>query len=367
MLGSGLQAAVDRAGTVTTPSGDSIGWWVGAEDRWHVPAAAPSLRQRLVNNAPVVATTIRVPGGDIEHRAYAATVAGRAAVVCEIENQTPTPVAVGFPTTAARTALRFSAEPRSEFVGPPLSLFVVPLAHRAVVRMAMALDGDPPDPAAAPDAAAVARGWNIVAATGARLVVPDPGLAAELETARAFLRLHAARLASEAKRADRGEAGAVADALTLLALDDEAGALRLATRLRPSRKGLPLVTPIQPQPCDRQRTKDSLTVTGLRCAAESVAGTVRDVYTRLVCENDDRIDVLGGFDLATGRHPVEVHGLPVADGTLSFALRWHGERPALLWETHTKAPVRLTARALDPTWSTFEAQGEALLAATSRS
>ena len=51
-------------------------------------------------------------------------------------------------------------------------------------------------------------------------------------------------------------------------------------------------------------------------------------------------------------------------GRLSFAVRWHGERPALLWdlESHRSDPaVRLTAPALDPDWSSAEPRGEALL------
>jgi hypothetical protein len=61
----------------------------------------------------------------------------------------------------------------------------------------------------------------------------------------------------------------------------------------------------------------------------------------------------------------EVHDLPTAFGTLSYAIRWHGERPALLWELlpHDDiGPVRLTTPALDAGWSTTEPRGEALLA-----
>jgi hypothetical protein len=50
---------------------------------------------------------------------------------------------------------------------------------------------------------------------------------------------------------------------------------------------------------------------------------------------------------------------------LSYAVRWHGERPALLWELvgrHGAAtPVRLTAPGLDRSWSTTAPKGEALL------
>ena len=52
--------------------------------------------------------------------------------------------------------------------------------------------------------------------------------------------------------------------------------------------------------------------------------------------------------------------MPLRCGTLSFAVRWHGARPALLWD----APkgVELRASALDPAWSSNEPVGETLLA-----
>jgi hypothetical protein len=78
----------------------------------------------------------------------------------------------------------------------------------------------------------------------------------------------------------------------------------------------------------------------------------------------------------------EVHDAPTAHGRLSYAVRWHGERPALLWELEPHADaarhgndagggtggpdgpgaVRLTAPGLDPRWSSTERKGEALLA-----
>ena len=60
----------------------------------------------------------------------------------------------------------------------------------------------------------------------------------------------------------------------------------------------------------------------------------------------------------------EVHDAPTAVGRLSYAVRWHGDRVALLWEVESHegvGAVRLTAPGLDPSWSTTERQGEALL------
>ena len=75
---------------------------------------------------------------------------------------------------------------------------------------------------------------------------------------------------------------------------------------------------------------------------------------------------------------LEVHDAPTALGRCSFAVRWHGERPAVLWEVEepeidpqaasqtppaSGAPFALRVPGLDPTWSTPARKGEALLAA----
>lgn len=62
---------------------------------------------------------------------------------------------------------------------------------------------------------------------------------------------------------------------------------------------------------------------------------------------------------------LEVHDAPTEYGRLSCALRWHGPRPALLWDLDVHpgvGPVTLRAPALDPAWSTQAVKGEALLA-----
>jgi hypothetical protein len=65
--------------------------------------------------------------------------------------------------------------------------------------------------------------------------------------------------------------------------------------------------------------------------------------------------------------PIELHGAPTAFGTFSFAVRWHGPRPALLWELAPHpgtAGTVITAPGLDPTWSSPEHKGEQLLGPT---
>jgi hypothetical protein len=59
----------------------------------------------------------------------------------------------------------------------------------------------------------------------------------------------------------------------------------------------------------------------------------------------------------------EVHGVPTGPrSTVGFAVRWHGERPAVLWEQQGPAQM-LTAPKVDPDWSSAAPSGEALWAA----
>jgi hypothetical protein len=95
-------------------------------------------------------------------------------------------------------------------------------------------------------------------------------------------------------------------------------------------------------------------------AAAELLTFVRDLLVR---------EVAGGVALASLVPDAwygqgwEVHDAPTAAGGVSYAVRWHGDRAALLWDVAPWAAegVRVTAPGLDPTWSTNERRGEALL------
>jgi hypothetical protein len=62
---------------------------------------------------------------------------------------------------------------------------------------------------------------------------------------------------------------------------------------------------------------------------------------------------------------IEAHGVPTGPGSsISLAVRWHGARPAVLWEQFGER-VRLTSPVLAPDWHSMEAAGDALWLAPS--
>lgn len=98
------------------------------------------------------------------------------------------------------------------------------------------------------------------------------------------------------------------------------------------------------------------------------AAFVVESLDAMVRESVAGLDLIPAWTSAQAGEPIELHNCPTRWGRLSFAVRWHGRRPALLWELtvwpdrSVADPVRLTASAIDPTWSTDQLVGETLLA-----
>ncbi len=236
------RALVDAAGSVAPGGvGWSLEWWIGADDRWHVPAREAAVRQSRVDHLPVVETAMRVPGGDAVQRAYAAQSASGPVVVIEIENKTAVPFAValairpssaGRPGSVRRVTVRETVvevdgatalvlpKPPARVAGdcsgrvldvvsagdaraPDGSVvldcdggegdaaLVFPLTHRATLQVQLPLDGHRHQPtlAAVPPMDAVVRGWHAQLARGARIEVPDDGSRRALDEGRSDLLL----------------------------------------------------------------------------------------------------------------------------------------------------------------------------------
>ena len=194
------RATVDPRGLVTPVEGGwSLDWWVRAGDRWYLPSQEAAVRQRLVDGSPVVETAMRVPQGDVVHRAYAVRDAeGGSHVVVEVENRSSHAVALALvvrpwgPTGPARVAqvgvqgVEVSVDGRTGVVlpRPPAA---VHLATGADGGVAPALLGSevPDADAAAPEPLTCPEGRAEVAAVvplahtaTVRALVPVPGVGA---------------------------------------------------------------------------------------------------------------------------------------------------------------------------------------------
>jgi hypothetical protein len=382
VLGGARVASVDALGAVRPERALwSLEWWIGADDRWHLPARETAVRQRLVDHAPVVTTSMRVPGGDAVHTVSGAT---GGAVVVDIENASPAPfvavLAVRGATVVALedTTVLVDGVPAITAVRPPSrwalatdgsladivtsgnaregpmpvrrdrratvdAALLYPVAHRTRLRVAVALGRHDTDRVteldltALPDAHAVARGWRAQLERGMNVGLPDAQLQALIDEARAQL-----LLAGQAWR----PSPAVYAALEDWGFDDEA--LEVWQRL-----GM----------LDRRRAVRSRGARGvgwswLLQAADAPEEALLAARDLLVRDRGDRIDLLSEWPTDWRGQPVDVRDAPVAHGKVSFAVRWHGERPALLWDV--PAGVELRAPGLDPEWSTRQSRGETL-------
>jgi hypothetical protein len=368
-LGSSWRATVTEAGAVVPLDGDApLQWWVAADDRWHMPADEPSRRQSRLRGTPVVETVVAVPSGEVAHRAYAVPLGATARAVVELENRSALPVAVAVSRPDVLTGRPLApAAPGA----PAGAVAAVPVGHRSTVRLVV---GEGLSPAAVPSADAVARGWVAQTETATRYAVPDEGLARRVVEARSDALLtvpgtddRAGRLLAVAERVRLGEPAApwvddvAASAVTVAraarrsgaAWDDLAALVAAAEVLRRAgeHRGAGDV--------DAMRFRLDA-VDALPAAPPEGIRVVAWLAGRLLRRTPTGADLVPGFDPRWAGQGLEVYGARAGPAEIGFAVRWHGERPALLWEA--SAAMHLTCSGLDPSWSTDRARGEALLA-----
>lgn len=397
-LGSTGQRArwtVSAWGAVTPWGQDdpkTLDWYVAADDRWHVPAQEPTVRQERLEGAPVVETRVRVPDGDVVQRVWAVSDMD-GTVVVEFENESPMPIAIALTGPSVVTE-RPPADVPIQGIELDGDAIVLPIGHRSTVRVALPFPGGRFPVAGlfqVPPAMAVVRGWTRVVEQASRLVLPDERLVHAVVAARCDLLLEgpvdgerdavgflldvaelvrcgdaaepwlieviepAERVAKQAVR--RGSppdvvADAIAGLEAVRAVAHRAGDERAAgdvertlTRVRRKRADVEPGSGVVPSFADLRR-------------GPSVGRFVRSVERRIV---DGGRFLVGGIPTGWLGDNFEVHGLATSPSTTaSFAVRWHGERPAVLWEQQGADPIELTAPDIDPTWSTTERSGETL-------
>ncbi len=375
----------------------TLDWYVAADDRWHVPAQEPTVRQSRIEGTPVIETRMRIPDGDAVQRVWAVP-DGDGNVVVEFENESPMPFAIAL--TGPRVVTdRPPADVAIKGIDLPDGSIVLPVGHRAIVRVALPFPGGkgPSALANVPPALAVVRGWTRVVEQASRLVLPDERLVEALVAARCDLLLEGPVDPTDdpvgflLDVAELVRCGDSADAWLLDVVEPAERAAKAAARRYAS----------DDEVADALAALDACRIVAVRAGDERAADDIDRTASRLVAKHGSLDSSAGsagaiasfadvrrgtsagrfvrsierrvadGGRLLPGGMPTtwlgnnfEVHGLPTSPTTtVSFAVRWHGERPAVLWEQHGTAAspgVELTAPDIDADWRTSDGSGESL-------
>ncbi|MEM9465384.1 MAG: hypothetical protein AAGA90_08410 [Actinomycetota bacterium] len=290
--------------------------------------------------------------------------------------------------------------------GPGDVAMLVPVPHRQSVSMTVTIDGDGRMRPASPSD--IAAGWRAVTADALTVEVPDVDLAAAWRRVVGDLVLAAGSddpvLAGEAAwwldlaglpgEGDRARQRLL-DAADRGRLDRDGAVVALrALASRHLRHGGPTALAETAGPLvrlagdDLDRTTAALVAHALADDAPNAAAEAAALADRLPAatrrprspvaagaervlghlfrdaELADRIEMLPEVPETWFGQSIDVRGMVTGLGTLSFSVRWHGDRPAVLWE-RTGGPddAELTCPGLDPSWSSTARSGEALLAA----
>lgn len=384
VTGQQWRGSVSAWGAVTPWAEERLApldWAVAADDRWHLPSKEAAVRQRRFDGTPVIETRVRIPDGDAVQRVWCVADRGGLTVI-EIENDSPLPFAVAFFGRSVLTE-RSPSDVQIQGIELPDDAITMPVAHHTSIRVAIphgplpaGVDPHAVSLASLPSGATVADGWVALTDRASRIDLPDVGLAAAVTAARCDLML------AGPVSADDDPIGFVLDVGELVRCGDEAQPW-LAEIVRPLEA---VARGDDPQlPAALEAAHRIAVLAGDRRAARDISN-MRDRVSgripapelkpfselerkssagRFVASVELRL-VSGGDLLPMGMPSAwlgvnfELHGIPTTStSTVSIAVRWHGERPAVLWE-QTGEAQRLTAASIDSAWSSESRTGESL-------
>ena len=405
--GGGWNAIVNERGSVRLNDGSPVlDWHIAADDRWHDPSTEPSVRQTRRAGVPVIETRLRIPGGDAIQRVYAVADAG-GLVVIEITNESTLPIAVAF-TRPDVVSSRTPSPRGAQGIELPVGSVVFPVAHGSTLRVALrapmhvanAVENTVVDVERLPSFEQLQKGWLKSVEQAGYVIVPE-GAVAPL-----VARLRSDALILSGHEIEDWSIGAGGDCasdpvtyiLTLQELlrmgekltGDSAQirvdhAARLAqcveTLLKDHKKSSILPWDVERALFAAQfvfarmgenRAADDVAAAQLRLSSAAEPPNVMPTDIRAIAwveekmvavQRDGSVQIFGrGIPRLWLGANLECHR--VAAGplhTVSFGIRWHGEKPALLWEVSGPAGVKLDAGICDPTWSSVESTGETLL------
>ena len=403
--GGGWNAIVNERGSIRLNDGSPVlDWHIAADDRWHDPSTEPSVRQTRRAGVPVIETRLRIPGGDAIQRVYAVADAG-GLVVIEITNESTLPIAVAF-TRPDLISSRTPSPRGAQGIELPVGSVVFPVAHGSTLRVALsaplnvANESANVDVERLPSFEQLQKGWLKAVEQAGYVIVPE-GAVAPL-----VARLRSDALILSGHEIEDWGIGAggdcandpVAYMLTLQELlrmgekltGDSAQirvdhAARLAqcveTLLKDHKKSSVLPWDVERALFAAQfvfarmgenRAADDVAAAQLRMSSAAEPPNVMPTDIRAIAwveekmvavQRDGSVQIFGrGIPRLWLGANLECHRVSAGPmHTVSFGIRWHGEKPALLWEVSGPAGVKLDAGLCDPTWGSVEPTGETLL------
>jgi hypothetical protein len=378
---------------------ERLRWFIAADDRWYRPSRETTVRQREVSGVPVIETRIKVPGGDAVQRVYGVANFG-GAIVVEIYNDSSLPFAVAFDRGDIST-MREPSPTGVQGIDLPAGSVVFPVGHHATMRAAV-LVGAGFDTAnrrltaqeieSLPSFEQVERGWLGALQISSRVDVPNLSWSSVLTSQRCKV-----LLSNSAELAESSDISLVVDLLL-----DRAERVRLGDKPAQWVDEVAVATERILKQCAKtqsvqwfeerallgagmvlnragesrglqdfvsvwSRLAEAGRISDLALASPEIAGTVRQIAwieSQLVAQRRDGVIEICpcGIDKSWLGVNFECHKLLASpEHLISYAVRWHGEKPALLWEIDGPVGAKVAASAIDRTFSSTEMRGETLL------
>ena len=393
--GAAWSAGVSAWGDLFVEDQERLRWFIAADDRWYRPSRETTVRQREVSGVPVIETRIKVPGGDAVQRVYGVANFG-GAIVVEIYNDSSLPFAVAFDRGDIST-MREPSPTGVQGIDLPAGSVVFPVGHHATMRAAILVNGDSRQISAGeleslPSFEQVERGWLAALQISSRVDVPDLSWSSALTSQRCKV-----LLSNSTELAESSDISLVVDLLL-----DRAERVRLGDKPAQWVDEVAVATERILKQCAKtqsvqwfeerallgagmvlnragesrglqdfvsvwSRLAEAGRISGLALASPEIAGTVRQIAwieSQLVAQRRDGVIEICpcGIDKSWLGVNFECHKLLASpEHVISYAVRWHGEKPALLWEIDGPVGAKVAASAIDRTFSSTEMRGETLL------
>ena len=407
--GGAWLGGVNAWGDVFVDGQERLRWFVAADDRWYRPSRETTVRQREISGVPVIETRIKVPGGDAVQRVYGVADFG-GAIVVEVFNDSSLPFAVAF-DRGDIAAMREPSPTGVQGIDLPVGSVVFPVGHHATMRVAILVADierkiSAQELESLPSFEQVERGWLAALRVASRVDVPEASWENILTAQRCKLLLAGDGGVTSDGASSSGDdfVDLILDRAERVKLGDKPGqwvdevaaatesVIRRCAKNRDAKwfeeRAIVSAGMVLNRAGETRGQKDIAQAWSRVVSDAAGAGTFgsvsdvgaainRDqlasfsgvrqiawVESQLVAQRRDNVIEIcpRGVEAAWLGANFECHRLVASpEHLISFAVRWHGDKPALLWEIDVPPGARVAASAVDSSFSSTEMRGETLL------